>query len=233
MARGAEGGPFHPLLRRIARQGDLPADHQPLRCRSAADLRQSLGNAGPELDRAAKQTNELILPDDAVWSDLKRALQQSMSVGLGKYQRDVKFLAGSDHKSLYAEPLRVKKYDIGGQFSWHIDCNSAQNHSRCLAVQWYFNDVSEGGATEFEDQKTAIACREGRLAFFPVSWTYRHRGAPPLSWPKYVCTTFIHYQGSRQSAVGSRQSFVHCLMPTAECLMPAHHILTILRQAAA
>ncbi|HEX2430615.1 MAG TPA: 2OG-Fe(II) oxygenase [Aestuariivirgaceae bacterium] len=150
------------------------------------------GNAGPELDRAAKQTNELILPDDAVWSDLKRALQQSMSVGLGKYQRDVKFLAGSDHKSLYAEPLRIKKYDIGGQFSWHIDCNSAQNHSRCLAVQWYFNDVSEGGATEFEDQKTAIACREGRLAFFPVSWTYRHRGAPPLSGPKYVCTTFIH-----------------------------------------
>jgi 2OG-Fe(II) oxygenase superfamily len=150
------------------------------------------GNAGPELDRAAKQTNELILPDDAVWSDIKRALQQSMSVGLGKYQRDVKFLAGSDHKSLYAEPLRVKKYDIGGQFSWHIDCNSAQNHSRCLAVQWYFNDVAEGGATEFEDQKTAIACREGRLAFFPVSWTYRHRGAPPLSGPKYVCTTFIH-----------------------------------------
>lgn len=150
------------------------------------------GNAGPELDRAAKQTNELILPDDTVWSDIKLALQQSMSAGLGKYQRDVKFLAGSDHKSLYAEPLRVKKYDVGGQFSWHIDCNSQQNHSRCLAVQWYFNDVAEGGATEFEDQQTAIACREGRLAFFPVSWTYRHRGAPPLSGPKYVCTTFIH-----------------------------------------
>ena len=58
------------------------------------------GNAGPELDRAAKQTNELILPDDTVWSDIKLALQQSMSAGLGKYQRDVKFLAGSDHKSL-------------------------------------------------------------------------------------------------------------------------------------
>ena len=39
------------------------------------------GNAGPELDRAAKQTNELILPDDTVWSDIKLALQQSMSAG--------------------------------------------------------------------------------------------------------------------------------------------------------
>lgn len=149
------------------------------------------GNAGAELDLAAKQTTELILPDDG-WSDIKQALQQSLSVGLGKYQRDVQFLAGSDHKELYCEPLRIKKYDIGGQFSWHIDCNSAQNHTRAVAAQWYFNDVAEGGATEFQDQKAAIAPRAGRLAFFPVGWTYRHRGAPPASGPKYVCTTFIH-----------------------------------------
>lgn len=148
------------------------------------------GNQGPETDLKGKQTTELVL--DNAWGDIQQELQKSMSVGLGKYQRDVKFLAGSDHKSLYAEPLRVKKYDIGGQFSWHIDCNSAQNHTRVLAVQWYFNDVAEGGHTEFEDQQMSIPCKEGRLGFFPVSWTYRHRGAPPLSGPKYVCTTFIH-----------------------------------------
>jgi hypothetical protein len=149
------------------------------------------GNQGPETDLKAKQTTELILPDSG-WDDVKQALQQSLSAGLGKYQRDVKFLAGSDHRELFCEPLRVKKYEIGGQFSWHIDCNSAQNHTRCLAVQWYFNDVTDGGATEFEDQKVAIPCKEGRLAFFPVAWTYRHRGAPPASGPKYVCTTFVH-----------------------------------------
>ncbi len=149
------------------------------------------GNQGAEVDLKAKQTTELILPDEG-WSDVKQALQKSLSTGLGLYQRDVKFLAGSDHRELYCEPLRVKKYEIGGQFSWHIDCNSAQNHTRCLAVQWYFNDVAEGGATEFEDQKVQIGCKEGRLAFFPVAWTYRHRGAPPASGPKYVCTTFVH-----------------------------------------
>jgi hypothetical protein len=149
------------------------------------------GNAGPEVDLKGKQTIELILPDKG-WDDIKQALQQSLSVGLGLYQRDVTFLAGSDHKELYCEPLRVKKYEIGGQFSWHIDCNSAQNHSRALAAQWYFNDVKEGGATEFADQKVSVPCVEGRLAVFPVAWTYRHRGAPPVSGPKYVCTTFIH-----------------------------------------
>jgi len=149
------------------------------------------GNLGAEVDLKAKQTSELVLPDEG-WSDIKKALEQSLSVTLGLYQRDVKFLAGSDHRELYCEPLRIKKYEIGGQFHWHIDCNSAQNYSRCLAAQWYFNDVAEGGATEFEDQKVAISCVAGRLAFFPVAWTYRHRGAPPASGPKYVCTTFVH-----------------------------------------
>jgi hypothetical protein len=148
------------------------------------------GNQGPEMDMAAKQTTELIIPND--WPDIIQAPQQSLSVGLGKYQADVKFLAGSDHRDLHCEPLRVKKYDIGGQFSWHIDSNSAQNASRVLAAQWYFNDVEDGGATEFEDQKMAIPCKQGRLAFFPVGWTYRHRGSPPRSGPKYVCTTFVH-----------------------------------------
>lgn len=149
------------------------------------------GNEGPEADLVAKQTRELVLPDDG-WIDIKNQLQKSLGEGLGKYQADTKFLAGSNHKELYCEPLRVKKYEIGGQFTWHIDCNSADNHTRCLAAQWYFNDVAEGGHTEFEDQQKSIPCKTGRLAFFPVAWTYRHRGAPPVSGPKYVCTTFIH-----------------------------------------
>ena len=50
------------------------------------------------------------------------------------------------------------------------------------------------GHTEFQDQKVGVQPKAGRLAFFPVAWTYRHRGAPPKSNPKYVCTTFIHPQ---------------------------------------
>jgi len=149
------------------------------------------GNEGIEVDLAAKQTTELILSQEN-WGDIMQALQHSLTSYLGRYQRDVKFLAGSDHKELFIEPFRVKKYDVGGQFSWHIDCNSKQNHTRCLAAQWYFNSVDKGGRTEFEDQKMKIKPMEGRIAFFPVAWTYRHRGAPPISGPKYVCTTFIH-----------------------------------------
>ncbi len=150
------------------------------------------GNQGPEFEEK-KQTTELILPDDG-WSDVKDQLRNSLVEYLGRYQSDTKFLAGSDHNDLYVEPFRLKKYEVGGQFHWHIDCNSAQNRTRCLAIQWYFNTVADGGCTEFEDQDADINPVEGRLAFFPVAWMYRHRGAPPLSGPKYVCTTFVHPQ---------------------------------------
>ena len=149
------------------------------------------GNQGAEVDLKGKQTSELILQSDD-WADIIDTLQQNLFAYLDTYSTDVKFLAGSDHKELQGEPLRLKKYDIGGQFHWHIDCNSQRNRTRALAIQWYFNTVDEGGHTEFEDQNARIQPVEGRLAFFPVAWTYRHRGAPPSSGPKYVCTTFVH-----------------------------------------
>lgn len=149
------------------------------------------GNEGAETDLKAKQTTELLLTNKA-WDDIVDTLQGNLAEYLGKYAQEVKFLAGSDHRDLDGETLRLKKYEPGGQFHWHIDCNSRQNRTRCLAAQWYFNTVDEGGHTEFEDQKVSIQPVEGRLAFFPVAWTYRHRGAPPVSGPKYVCTTFVH-----------------------------------------
>ncbi len=149
------------------------------------------GNEGSEIDLAGKQTTELILQSDG-WTDIMQELQNNLFKYLEMYTKDVKFLAGSDHQQLTAEPLRLKRYDIGGQFHWHIDSNSKRNRTRCLAAQWYFNDVAKGGHTEFEDQKVKVKPVEGRIAFFPVGWTYRHRGAPPKSGPKYVCTTFVH-----------------------------------------
>jgi hypothetical protein len=148
------------------------------------------GNRGPEFE-PLKQTTELVLPDDG-WTDIKQTLQQNLFDYCARYQAATRFLIGSEHKDIVAEPLRVKKYEKGGQFHWHIDSSSGPTISRCLAVQWYFNTVEEGGCTEFEDQDADIAPVEGRIAFFPVGWMYRHRGAPPLSGPKYVCTTFLH-----------------------------------------
>ena len=139
-----------------------------------------------------KTTLELAIATTPGWTDVDGALRQSLMEHFPKYREDVKFLAGSEHKSIDVENLRVKKYPPGGSFEWHIDNSSPQTRERVLAAQWYFNTVAEGGRTEFEVQGEAIDAVEGRLVFFPVTWLHRHRGAPTISGPKYIATTFLH-----------------------------------------
>lgn len=139
---------------------------------------------------AEKQTTELLI-NRPEWTDVADSLMDNLLEHFTRYAHDVKFMAGSDHTELKREVFRLKKYEPGQQFHWHIDCNSKQSFSRVLAAQWYFNTVAKGGRTEFEVQKVKIKPVQGRLALFPVSWMYRHRGAPPLSGPKYICTNFL------------------------------------------
>ena len=72
------------------------------------------GNRGPEFE-PLKQTTELVLPDDG-WTDVKQQLQDNLFDYCARYQAETKFLAGSAHRDVVAEPLRVKKYETGGQF---------------------------------------------------------------------------------------------------------------------
>ncbi len=137
------------------------------------------------------QVSELVLPEDT-WNDAIGVLQASLSTFLGRYQSDVKFLAGSAHKDLHAEPLRMNRFDPGVQLSWQTDDNTAQNQTRCLAAHWCLSTVDKGGNLEFEEQATRIKPVAGRLTLFPVNWTYRRRETAARSGPKYVCTTFVH-----------------------------------------
>ena len=121
-------------------------DHDP-----ASDLGKVSGNEGAELDLSGKQTTELVLPEDS-WGDVIGVLQSSLSQFLGRYQADVKFLAGSDHKDLHAEPLRIKKYDVGGQFHWHID-KALQDSHRVDGRQVVFADLEQ-------EQRQSTECGE-------------------------------------------------------------------------
>lgn len=138
-----------------------------------------------------KQTTELLISRLSDWADVVRTLSQSLFDYFPRYREEVKFLAGVDHKTVNREGFRLKRYRPGEGFEWHVDCSSKGSYTRALAVQWYFNSVEAGGHTEFQDQRASVASVEGRIAFFPVSWMYRHRGAPPMSGPKYICTNFL------------------------------------------
>lgn len=86
----------------------------------------------------------------------------------------------------------------GDGYIWHNDFGNGQDGGydkgiRILTFIWYLNDIKEGGYTEFIDG-TKIQPKAGRMVIFPCTWQYEHRGYPPKSETKYICTGWMHSQ---------------------------------------
>jgi len=95
------------------------------------------------------------------------------------------------------EDARLKKYEANDydQFGWHTDVGNKASASRFLVMFMYLNDVEEGGTTEFEDENglCTISPVSGRILVFPPMWLFPHRGTKPVSGPKYILSTYLHY----------------------------------------
>lgn len=97
------------------------------------------------------------------------------------------------------ESARLKKYENNDndQFGWHTDVGDASSASRFLVMFTYLNDVDEGGETEFESDENnlfTVKPKCGRIVVFPPMWTFPHRGKKPISNPKYILSTYLHYK---------------------------------------
>ena len=78
----------------------------------------------------------------------------------------------------------IKRYDVNdGGFMASLVVEDYGRSYRFAGIIFYLNDVYEGGR---------IAPVTGRLAIFPASWQFMHRGAVPLSNVKYIITSFLH-----------------------------------------
>lgn len=87
-----------------------------------------------------------------------------------------------------------------GQYVWHNDFSIIDNRVRVATFIWYLNTVEEGGHTEFITGEK-IKPEQGKLILFPATWERAHRGMPPISGPKYICTGWItaplsHFTGT-------------------------------------
>ena len=144
-------------------------------------------------------------------------VKQSKDIHLSSYdawkpEDDVFYKSLNKHFNIYREHLGPNTYcelakdcnDVGyqlqrtepGQFyTWHHDSIpyyfDGQLKQRAVTFIWYLNDVDEGGYTEFIDG-TKIQPERGRILFFPATWTYMHRGFPPKSNTKCICTGWMY-----------------------------------------
>ena len=92
------------------------------------------------------------------------------------------------------EQFRIKKYNPGGEdrFDTHVDVLDYASARRFLSFMWYLNDVETGGETVFKD--LTIQPKKGTLLVFPPLWLFPHKGNAPISGPKYIMSTYLHYK---------------------------------------
>jgi|TARA_B100000959_G_scaffold73830_1_gene78472 thiol-disulfide isomerase/thioredoxin len=95
------------------------------------------------------------------------------------------------------ENIRIKKYmpNDKDQFKVHVDVVRSMGDSakRFLVFVLYLNDVEQGGHTLFPKPNIWVKPRAGRLLVFPPFWTHPHAGLKPLSGPKYIMMSYLHY----------------------------------------
>ena len=92
------------------------------------------------------------------------------------------------------EQFRIKRYNNDGndEFDTHVDVVDYETARRFLSFMWYLNDVEEGGETKFLNM--TITPKKGNLLVFPPLWMFPHSGLMPISGPKYILHTYLHYK---------------------------------------
>jgi hypothetical protein len=92
------------------------------------------------------------------------------------------------------EQYRIKKYNNDGidQFGTHVDVVDYSTARRFLSFFWYLNDVEVGGETRFTG--LSVTPKQGSLLVFPPLWMFPHKAEPPISGPKYLLHTYLHYK---------------------------------------
>lgn len=110
------------------------------------------------------------------------------------YSRDMQISPAQWPEDLAFEELRLKRYHPGeDEFPDHVDVGDHASARRFLAALLYLNDVEDGGATEFPLWGQQIQPRAGSVLVFPPLWPWLHAGRPPISGPKHIVSTYLHY----------------------------------------
>lgn len=149
-----------------------------------------------ESHNKTKRDNELFKFDEVLIED------QSLSISLFNIVND-KFNEFQDKFPEYIFPaqynfenIRIKKYEVGDKFDWHVDVGDYASAKRFLIGMIYLNDNFEGGHTDFKlskDEILSVKPVEGKMVFFTPFWDNPHRGSVIESGFKYIINIYFHY----------------------------------------
>ena len=95
--------------------------------------------------------------------------------------------------AIWPGAVSIKKYNKGdGHYGWHQDMGGNMlAFARQLVIQFYLNDVEEGGETGFYHQDVEYKPEKGAILIFPAGFTHYHRGKKPISGEKYIMNMWL------------------------------------------
>ena len=150
--------------------------------------------SGPAVNEDVKQSNDLFIYDSRKYHFENQTLQHVIMKALGQYsdlctEQCPDLFYPLFRNNSYITGFNVQHTKPGEFFTWHsddyYDLNAHEGYFRAISYLIYLNDVEEGGETEFIDGFKALPKR-GHICLFPCTWSFVHRGVPPVSGDKYI-----------------------------------------------
>ncbi|WLW36982.1 hypothetical protein [Synechococcus phage S-8S29] len=141
-----------------------------------------------------KDSTDLMLrPRDPAWKHIIKGLDECLNIAMDDYAE--KFGPWNGNK-LFHTGHQIQRTDPSQSgYVWHDDfyfnMNTTRPSFRIVTFLWYLTTLDNEGSTEFYDG-THIYPEEGKLILFPATWDYRHKGNPPRTKDKYLCTGWFY-----------------------------------------
>jgi hypothetical protein len=151
---------------------------------------------GPTVDKSVKDSMDLNISHYENWSEEDSVFFDCLNKQLFDYiNREILSSNNINLRSRFSNlddtGYQIQRTTPGGGYIWHTDSMLGYHRMRVLTFIWYLNDIEEDGYTEFMDG-TKVQPKTGRFCLFPATWEYFHRGYPPKSQTKYICTGWLH-----------------------------------------
>lgn len=161
------------------------------------------GTTGGGTNKEVKHTQDLVIPNDEIWSNIHSFLNRELKENVDHYMNGLNETNMSSSGEKYiAFPMlqtqvygyQIQRYIKGvGQYIYHNDSaiNYEKKEDRIITFLWYLNTIEEGGETEMWGT-TRIKPEQGKLLLFPACWTFPHCGKMPVSDNKYIITGWVY-----------------------------------------
>ena len=180
-----------------------------IRCFDDEDQIKFNGQAGQGYKPELKKTTDLSISLDMLsekkmkvkhyesWMQIENIVYETVYYHLKKYIFLLRDEIGYNffENSIFTDTgFLLQKYRKNtGFFQQHTDnlVDYDGKKERKIVFILYLNSVEEGGETSFTNK--LIKPEQGKVIFFPTTWTYVHSGKMPVSNDKYIITGWLYY----------------------------------------